>query len=512
MGKIALLKSFVLYGLDAHVVDVEVDVSQGLPSFNLVGLPDKALDEAKERVRSAIKNSGFDFPAKRITVNLAPADIKKEGAVYDMAIAIGILCASGYVSDEIFKKFVICGELSLSGNLRSISGGILQASILARDKKLGILLPEGNIGEADLVDKLQILTISKLSDILNLTPDKPLPLRIGEFDKSRLSKQASDEFDFAYIKGLAQAKRALEIAAAGGHNVLFSGPPGGGKTMLARSIVSILPSLMEEEAIEITKIYSASGLVNEANPLVTSRPFRSPHHSISKVAIIGGGTIPKPGEITLSHKGVLFLDELPEFPRSVLESLRQPLEDKVISISRVQGTIDFPADFMLVAARNPCPCGNFGSDNECTCSSSQIIAYNKRVSGPLLDRFDINFEIEKVPFSQIKNTADQESSESIRQRVEEARIRQLERNKKLFGRAKTNSRLSQKELEKLIKFDDKMNDFIEEAMDKFSISMRGYIKILRLAQTIADIEAKDVKLDYVMQALQFRSHEQDKFL
>lgn len=506
MGKIALLKSFVLYGLDAHLVDVEVDVSQGLPSFNLVGLPDKALDEAKERVRSAIKNSGFDFPAKRITVNLAPADIKKEGAVYDLAIAIGILCASGYVSDEIFKKFVICGELSLSGNIRSISGGILQASILARDKNLGILLPEGNLGEATLVDKLQILTIRKLSDILNFTADKHLPLATGKFDKSRLSKDISDEFDFANIKGLAQAKRALEIAAAGGHNVLFSGPPGGGKTMLARSIVSILPSLSEEEAIEITKIYSASGLVSESSPLVTSRPFRSPHHSISKVAIIGGGTIPKPGEITLSHKGVLFLDELPEFPRSVLESLRQPLEDKVISISRVQGTIDFPADFMLVAARNPCPCGLLGSDKECSCSTSQIIAYNKRVSGPLLDRIDINFEVEKIPFSQIKNSADEESSKAIRERVEQARARQLERNQKLFGRAKTNSRLSQKELNQLIKFDDKMNNFIEDAMDKFSISMRGYIKILRLAQTIADIEAKDVKLDYVMQALQFRSH------
>lgn len=511
MGKIALLKSFVLFGLDAHLVDVEVDVSQGLPSLNLVGLPDKAVEEAKERVRSAIKNSGFDFPAKRITVNLAPADIKKEGAVYDLAIAIGILCASGYISDEIFKKFIICGELSLSGSLRPIAGGILQASILARDKKLGIMLPDGNAGEAGLVDTLEILKINKLSDVLNFTSVELLPIEIGKFEKARLTIARDDEFDFANIKGLAQAKKALEIAAAGGHNVLFSGPPGGGKTMLARSIVSILPSLREEESIEITKIYSASGLLSQSSPLVTHRPFRSPHHSISKVAIIGGGTIPKPGEITLSHNGVLFLDELPEFPRSVLESLRQPLEDKVISISRSQGTIDFPADFMLVAARNPCPCGNLGSDKECTCSTSQIIAYNKRVSGPLLDRFDINFEVEKIPFSQIKKDSLEESSKSIRKRVESARCRQLERNNKLFGRAKTNSRLSQKELEKLIKFTPEMNDFIESAMDTFSLSMRGYIKILRLAQTIADIEAKDVKLDHVMQALQFRS-QQEKFI
>ncbi|PIT97356.1 magnesium chelatase [Candidatus Berkelbacteria bacterium CG10_big_fil_rev_8_21_14_0_10_41_12] len=504
MGKISLLKSFVLFGLDAHLVDVEVDVSNGLPSFNLVGLPDKAVEESKERVRAAIKNSGFDFPAKRITVNLAPADIKKEGGIYDLPIALGILIASGHIDEKKFKDFLICGELSLSGNLRAATSGVIQAAILAREKKLKMILPVENASEAGLVDTLKILPIGNLQELFSLSKEKELQFIEGKFDSSTLDSLGADEFDFANIKGLILPKRALEIAAAGAHNVLFSGAPGGGKTMLARSIVSILPRLEEGESIEITKIYSASGLLNHSSPLITYRPFRAPHHSISKVAIIGGGTIPKPGEITLAHRGVLFLDEIAEFPRNVLESLRQPLEDKIISISRARGTIDFPADFMLLAARNPCPCGNAGSDKECSCSMSQIIAYNKRISGPLLDRFDINFKVEKIPFCDIKKSSGEEPSSKIRKRVECARLIQAKRSQKNLGRAKTNSLLSQKELEKLINIDAKMSALLEQAVEKFDLSMRGYVKILRLALTIADLEDKEVKLNHVVQALQFR--------
>lgn len=499
--------SAAIVGLDAIPVEVEVDIaSQGLPAFTIVGLPDKAVEESRERVRSALKNCGADFPAKRITVNLAPADLPKEGPSYDLPIAIGILLASGQLSTPVTDSLFM-GELSLDGRVRSTSGA-LSLALLARERHLkNFYLPADNAEEASCIAGISLFPVDNLGIILlHLSGQKPLiAYPYNPIDTSKFSQHF--DYDMKDIKGQEKAKRALEIAAAGGHNILFKGPPGSGKTLLARTAPSILPTLTFSEVLEITKIYSISGLNSEG--LVLRRPFRSPHHTTSSVGIIGGGTYPRPGEISLSHRGVLFLDELPEFPRNVLESLRQPLEDGVVSISRASGRLTYPAKFMLIAAQNPCPCGYLGDNSHvCSCSPSQIIRYQKKVSGPLLDRIDIHIEVPKVDTHKLATTDidSAESSETIRTRVQKARDRQTTR---FAGTAlTTNADMDSRDIKLFCPLSDECLDLLRLAVDKMKLSARSYYRVIKLARTIADLEASDaIQKEHLAEALQYRARQ-----
>jgi len=503
MEKISIIKSVATVGLEPAVIEVEVNVGAGIPSLIIVGLPDKAVEEAKERVRLALKNSGFDFPQKKVVVNLAPADVKKEGPAFDLAIAIGVLSAAGQIEKEKLNETLFLGELSLTGKLRSTKG-VIQAAIMARKLGMNLVVPSGNRKEASLVSKIKVMSADSLQSLVknlieNVEFELVLPAKIDQSDDF-------EDFDFAQIVGQFQAKRAFEIAAAGAHNVLAEGSPGGGKTLLSRSMVSILPPLDEEEMLELTKIYSVAGLLSEDFPIVTSRPFRSPHHTTSSVAMIGGGTMPKPGEVTLAHKGVLFMDEFPEFPRSVLESLRQPIEDHFVTVSRAQGTIRFPADFILVGAKNPCPCGYFGDPTkECNCPAGQIEKYNRRISGPLLDRIDLRVVVEKIPIEQINSGTVGESSKMIRKRVSRAREIQAKRSVAILKKKKLNNQLKKQEIEKFGIEPEAAHTILESAK-KLDLSMRGYIKTLRVARTIADLESTaKIKQKHVIEALQYRT-------
>ncbi len=494
-------------GLDSTAVTIEVDIaSQGLPSFTLVGLADRAVEESRERVRSALKNSGADFPAKRITVNLAPADFPKEGPAFDLPIAIGLLLASEQLVTDLSDSLMI-GELSLDGSLRSTKG-VLSFAILAKNMGLKrIFVPKDNALEAAVVEDLEVYPFENLLEVFKFLTGS---IKISPQPTTNLALEDGIiyEYDFKDIKGQEQAKRALEIAAAGGHNALLKGPPGAGKTLLARSFPSILPPLTKEEALEVTRIYSVSGNLPSGHALLTTRPFRSPHHTASYVGIIGGGNVIKPGEVSLAHRGVLFLDELPEFQRQVLEALRQPLEDRKVSISRSSGTLTFPSQFILLAAHNPCPCGFLGSPTKnCVCMPGQISRYKKKISGPLLDRIDIHLDVPFVEAEKLTGQEVAEKSADIRKRVEKAR--QIQYQRFLGSGILTNSEMTNAQIKQFCQITADALELLKLAISQMNLSARAYHRVLKLSRTIADlVESENILPEHVAESLTYRAREE----
>ncbi|WP_319523137.1 YifB family Mg chelatase-like AAA ATPase [uncultured Desulfosarcina sp.] len=502
---LARVLSSAVIGIDAYLVEVEVDIAQGLPTFTTVGLPEAAVKESRERVKSAISNSGYTFPADRITVNLAPANIKKEGTGFDLPIALGILGATGILPEKAIDGYLFLGELSLDGRVKPVNGSLPMAIAAQKAGYRGIVVPADNGMEASVVSGLSVYPVRTLSQVVDFLRGFGSILPQKTDVKTLFDTEDRSGTDFSEVLGQEHAKRALEIAAAGGHNVLMVGPPGSGKTMLARRISTILPPMSFEEAIETTKIFSVVGLLNRKQPLVTRRPFRAPHHTVSDAGLIGGGHIPRPGEVSLAHNGVLFLDELPEYKKNVLEVLRQPLEDLQVTISRAATSLTYPSSFMLIAAMNPCPCGYFTDPRHaCRCTAHQIHRYRSKISGPLLDRIDMHVEVPAVPQKDLMADPNAETSGSIRQRVMAARQIQNRR----FKRTKiySNAQMASRHIRSYCRIGDDAGDVLESAIDRLGLSARAYNRILKISRTIADLEdAADIQVHHVTEAIQYRS-------
>ena len=503
---LASVSSLAIFGCSAYPVRIEVDVSGGIPGISIVGLPDQAVKESRDRIKPAIRNSGLPFPYRKVTVNLAPAEIKKEGPAFDLAIAVGLIAAAGLQFPEgALSGHYLLGELSLRGEVRRVRG-ILPMAIFAREAGIRkLILPKENALEASIVDGLEIYPVSSLAEAVSFLKKESEITPFG-LEKEKFLKSRDDyPFDFAEVRGQEFAKRALEVAIAGGHNIIFVGPPGSGKTMLAKRVPTILPGLTLQEIIETSKVYSLAGMLPE-DGLVCTRPFRNPHHTISDVALIGGGSIPRPGEVSFAHNGVLFLDELPEFDRNVLEVLRQPLEDGVVHISRAKNTASFPASFVLIASMNPCPCGNLGHPRKpCRCPAGQIQKYRSKLSGPLLDRIDLHVEVPPVPFVEFNDRRPPgENSADIRKRVEKVRKVQAER----YGKEKvlTNACLSSRQVREYCILSREAEDLLKAAIERFGLSARSYDKLRKVGRTIADLEGSDtIESHHISEAIQYRS-------